>query len=239
MKAFSSKHVLNTVAEMKKRGIKFYFGQEVSEIKRAENSFTVITSKDTQIQADYVVDASGRIANIDRLKLENTDVKTDKHGVIVNDHLQTAADNIYALGDVISKKEPKLVPTAKFEAEYLTHAFINNDNTPIKYPIIGSSAFTFPQIAQVGVNVDEARDNVDYTVKDIDKLSHSDMEYAGRNDQSAKLSLVFNKKGELVGAAESSQTAVNDINGYIPLIGLHVNYQLIFPAVSFKTEATI
>lgn len=58
--------------------------------------------------------------------------------------------------------------------------------------------------------------------------------------------MVFDTNNQLVGAAESSQNAIDDINGYIPLIGLHVtrkqlndNYQLIFPAVNFKTEMSI
>lgn len=245
--AFSEKHVLNTVEDMKKRGIDFYFKQGVEKIKKVNNQFKVTTSTGTTLDADYVVDASGRIANIDQLHLENTDVKlSKKHSIIVDDHLETDAKGVYAAGDVIEKKEPALVPTAHFEAMYLADQIMNNKHDAIHYPIIGASAFTFPQIAQVGVSVDEARKNDQYRVVDLDHLFNSDMEYAGKNDQSAKLSLVFNKDDQLVGAAESSQNAIDDINGYIPLIGLHItrkqlndNYQLIFPAVNFKTEMTI
>ncbi|MDH5100761.1 NAD(P)/FAD-dependent oxidoreductase [Lactobacillus kefiranofaciens] len=247
MMAFSEKHVLNTVTEMKKRGIDFYFKQGVEKIEELDNQYEVTTSTGNKIKADYVVDASGRIANIDQLHLENTDVKlSKKHSIIVDDHLETNAKGVYAAGDVIEKKEPALVPTAHFEAMYLADQILNNKHDAIHYPIIGASVFTFPQIAQVGVNVDEARKDDQYRVVDLDSLFNSDMEYAGKNDQSAKLSLVFNENDQLVGAAESSQNAIDDINGYIPLIGLHItrkqlndNYQLIFPAVNFKTEMTI
>lgn len=247
MMAFSEKHVLNTVEDMKKRGIDFYFKQGVEKIEKVNDQFKVTTSTGTTLDADYVVDASGRIANVDELHLENTDVKlSKKHSIVVDDHLETDAKGVYAAGDVIEKKEPALVPTAHFEAMYLADQIMNNKHDAIHYPIIGASAFTFPQIAQVGVSVDEARKNDQYRVVDLDHLFNSDMEYAGKNDQSAKLSLVFNDNDQLVGAAESSQNAIDDINGYIPLIGLHItrkqlndNYQLIFPAVNFKTEMTI
>ena len=247
MMAFSEKHVLNTVEDMKKRGIDFYFKQGVEKIEKVNNQFKVTTSTGTTLDADYVVDTSGRIANVDKLHLENTDIKlSKKHSVVVDDHLETNAKGVYAAGDVIEKKEPALVPTAHFEAMYLADQILNNKHAPIHYPIIGASAFTFPQIAQVGVNIDEARNDNQYHVVDLDHLFNSDMEYAGKNDQSAKLSLVFNKNDQLVGVAESSQNAIDDINGYIPLIGLHItrkqlndNYQLIFPAVNFKTEMTI
>lgn len=244
MMAFSEKHVMNTVEDMKKRGIDFYFNQGVSEIKKNDDQYEVITSAGTKLTADYVVDASGRIANVDKLGLENTDVQLSKRGsIIVDDYLETNAKGVYAAGDVIEKKQPALVPTAHFEATYLGDQLVNDKHDPIHYPIIGASAFTFPQVAQVGVSVDEARDNDEYTVVDMDHMFNTDMEYAGKNDQSAKLSLVYNKQNQLVGAAESSQNAIDDLNGIIPLIGLKItkeqlnnSYQLIFPAVNFKTE---
>lgn len=247
MMAFSEKHVQNTVDDMRERGISFYFDQGVEKITKLSNDYEILTSDGNVIKSDYVVDASGRIANVDELHLENTDIKlSQRHSIIVDDHLETTAKGVYAAGDVIDKKEPALVPTAHFEAMYLADQIMNKKHNPIHYPIIGSSAFTFPQIAQVGINIDEARKDSQYHVVDMDQLYSSDMEYAGKNDKSAKLSLVFDTNNQLVGAAESSQNAIDDINGYIPLIGLHVtrkqlndNYQLIFPAVNFKTEMSI
>lgn len=241
--AFSRKHVLTTLEVMKKRGINFHFNQGVTSVNKRGAKFIVETSTGMQIAVDYVVDASGRVANLDQLGLENTDVQYSSKGIVVNSHLQTHVKNIFALGDVLDKTQPHLVPTAQFEAEYLVNQFLTGESQPITYPIIGMSVFTFPQVAQVGVSVDMARQNHDYSVVDIDNLWKTDMEYRGVNDQHASLSLVYNQKDELVGAAESSQSAVNDINGFIPLIGLKVtkeqmkeNYQLIFPAIAYKTR---
>lgn len=57
------------------------------------------------IKADVVLLSIGRNANTSALKLENTDVKTNKYGAIeTDDHLKTSASNIWAAGDVRGKK---------------------------------------------------------------------------------------------------------------------------------------
>ena len=83
----------------------------------------------------------------------------------VNDHLQTNIDNIYASGDVIDKEQPKLTPTAIFESNYLTQLFTGKTTDAINYPPIPTIVFTSPQIAQVGMSVEEAQQNPDYTIK--------------------------------------------------------------------------
>lgn len=57
------------------------------------------------IKADVVLLSIGRNANTSALKLENTDVMTNKYGAIeTDDHLKTSASNIWAAGDVRGKK---------------------------------------------------------------------------------------------------------------------------------------
>jgi dihydrolipoamide dehydrogenase len=54
-----------------------------------------------QTQADKVLVCVGRLANIEGIGLENTDIKLDKGVIRVNDNLQTAEAHIYAIGDCI------------------------------------------------------------------------------------------------------------------------------------------
>ena len=53
--------------------------------------------------ADTVLLVTGRHPNIDGLGLENTRIGHDRHGIEVNDHLQTAEPNIYAVGDSVGQ----------------------------------------------------------------------------------------------------------------------------------------
>lgn len=241
--AFSSNHVNAVVEEMESQGITFHFNQAVSKVEKIEEKYFVSTKQGLKIESDYVVDASGRVPNIDKLNLDVIGVKTDKGGIIVDKHLETNIKGIFAAGDVVSKNptiSPKLTSTAQFEGEYLSKYLLGKISDEILYPVIGSAVFTFPQVSQAGVLVDEARKSEEYKVIDY-KLADYDFFYSGTNDYNAQLSLVFDKNNVLVGASEVSQTASDGINSFIHIIGLKLEekeikekYLPVFPSIGYK-----
>ena len=187
-----------------------------------------------------MVNASGRVPNLGSLNLSAAGVEATEDGIKTNDFLQSSSENIYALGDVLSKKVPGLTPTAQFEGDYLSALFTEKETKPIQYPVIGTVAFTFPQVAQAGINIDEARNNEKYVIKDID-ITAGDFFYQGTADN-ARLTIVYDKKtGRLKGASEISQTAVDDINNLIPVMSLDVQPDdwkkkmlMAFPGLAYK-----
>ncbi|HFO9584578.1 TPA: NAD(P)/FAD-dependent oxidoreductase [Listeria monocytogenes] len=241
--AFDEKHVSIVVKEMEEQGIVFHFNQAINKVEKNSGKY-ILTSKSGEIfETDFVVDASGRIPNIDKLNLELIGVEIDRGGIVVDENLQTNVEGIYAAGDVVSKNPliaPKLTSIGQYEGEYLSKYFSGKTNKGIKYPVLGSAAFTFPQISQVGVNVEEARINSNYTVIDYD-LAAYDFFYSGTNDSNAELTLVFDEKNQLVGASEVSQTASDDINSFVDIIGLNLDLAVwkekflpVFPSIGYK-----
>lgn len=207
------------VKAMQERGIKFVFNANTREVKPSSNGLNVVTDQGT-IPADYVLNATGRHPNIEKLGLENTDIQYDRHGITVDHHLMTAVDGVYAIGDVVSRRQPKLTPVAEFEGQYLFDYLTGKTSQGIDYPTIGQAAFTFPELARVGVNADAVADDPQYQVKTV-PLKYGSL-YAGQNDQVSTLTLVF-KDHHLVGASEVGDYAADDINNFVPLIGLEVD----------------
>lgn len=207
------------VTAMQQRGIKFIFNANTQAVKQGLNGLEVVTDHGN-VLTDYVLDATGRHPNIEKLGLENTNIKYDRHGIIVNNHLMTTDGGVYAVGDVVSRRQPKLTPVAEFEGQYLFDYLTGKTNQEINYPTIGQAAFTFPEVARVGVNADEVADNPQYQVKTI-PLKYGSL-YAGQNDQVSTLTLVF-RKGRLVGASEVGDYAADDINNFVPVIGLGID----------------
>lgn len=246
LRAFDKHHVDMVVNEMKDSlGVEFQYQTEVQTISHEDTQFQVTTKDGRRLKFDKVINASGRVPNVDTLYLENTDVKVDKKGIVVNEHLQTAAANIYAMGDVIKKEVPGLTSTAQFEGEYLSSYLRGHQSDGIHYPVIGTVAFTFPQIAEAGVNMDQAREDPDLTVKDLE-IAQGDYFYTGTADDKAHLSLAYDQQNKIVGASEVSQTAVDDINALIPVIALDVDpavWQekmiLIFPSLAYKLRSLV
>lgn len=207
------------VNAMKQRGIKFSFNTDTQKVTQGKDGL-LVTTNHGEVQADYVLDATGRHPNIEKLALENTDIEYDRHGINVDGHLMTTVDGVYAIGDVINRKQPKLTPVAEFEGQYLFDYLIGKTDQDIVYPTIGQAAFTFPEVARAGVNPDDVAGDSQYQVKTV-ALKYGSL-YAGQNDHISTLTLVF-KDQQLVGASEIGDYAADDINNFLPIIGLKIN----------------
>lgn len=207
------------VNAMKQRGIKFSFNTDTQKVRQGKDGL-LVTTDHGEIQTDYVLDATGRHPNIEKLALENTDIEYDRHGINVDGHLMTTVDGVYAVGDVVNRKQPKLTPVAEFEGQYLFDYLTGKTDQDIVYPTIGQAAFTFPEVAHAGVNPDDVAGDSQYQVKTV-SLKYGSL-YAGQNDQISTLTLVFKDK-QLVGASEIGDYAADDINNFLPIIGLKIN----------------
>ncbi len=112
--------------------------------------------------------ASCRKANVENLGLENAGIEYSDRGIKVDSHLRTKAKNIYASGDVIDTKIPKLTPTAEFDSNYIALDILLPIHSAIKYPPVPNLVFTLPRIAQTGVTIKEAKKKLG--VRDLGKM---------------------------------------------------------------------
>lgn len=137
----------------------FYLDADVKieSMKRLDDSDKVeiqFINHDGELETfivDYVLAATGRRPNVDKLALENTEIELDERGVPTADHytLQTSVENIFIAGDA-SNQIPLLHEAAD-------QGKIAGDNAG-RYPDIRaglrrspiSAVFTDPQIAMVG-----------------------------------------------------------------------------------------
>lgn len=216
LNGFDKLYAETVVADMRAKGITFAFNQAVSEVKALDDGQYVIeTSQGTRFQADYVMDTTGRTANIDQLGLDSIGVAYDRQGVLVNDHLQTTVPNIYASGDVISKSIARLTPTATFESHYIAKVLLG-EKAPIRYPVVPTIAFTLPRVAQVGVTSQEATMRDDLQVIEIPYGQM--MRFQTLNDSQAALKIVVNTEKKLLGAAMIGDFAPEIVNALVPVI---------------------
>lgn len=223
LRNFYHQYTVQLVDEMAKRNIHIRLFTEINTLEKTpDGSEMVITTKDgSLIKTDYVLDASGRLPNVDKLNLDKVGINYSHHGIDVNDHLETSIFGVHAIGDVTSQKLPKLTTVAESEADYLFNLLEKNEDVAYYEPTIGTAAFTFPEIAQVGLNPDKAKEYPNKYKIEEHNLQDSSL-YAGLNEKPAKLTLVFDENDKLVGAAEISATAADDINNFVPIIGLGI-----------------
>ena len=202
LNAYPQNYVAKVIEKMEAMGAKFIFNATIEElVKNADGSLTLKGKDGLEVTSDYVLCAAGRRANVDNLNLEAAGVEYSANGVKVNDHLQTTCKNIYASGDVVDKKIPKLTPTAEFESNYLAMELGLPKAPAIKYPKVPNVVFTIPRIGQVGVSVAEAQANPKkYRIAEVP--FGAAMSWTNKNDVDASLTFIYTKPtNRLVGFA--------------------------------------
>jgi dihydrolipoamide dehydrogenase len=115
----------------------------------------IATGNKFQIEADYVLVATGRRPYSDGLGLENVGISKDKVGrVDISDHFETSAKGVYAVGDLVRgamlahKAEEEAVVCVEMMAGQ--HPHINYDNIP-------GVVYTWPELACVGWTEEEVQ----------------------------------------------------------------------------------
>ena len=200
LKAYPREYVDEVVDLMEKKGACFKYCEDVCAIEKTATGLVVKTKSGFEVEADYILEATGRPVNYENLGLEALGIEAGPRGIKVDDHLRTSVKNIFATGDAIDKRIPILTPTALFESQYIADLLLGKTDKPICYPAVPNLVFTFPRIAQVGVSLDEARKDSRYRVVDVPYGQF--FLFNTHNEANAKLAFIFDKESNLlVGAA--------------------------------------
>lgn len=211
LRGFEKKYVEQILQQMRNLGIELHFKEAVQSVEQQDSRLLVKTASGLAVTTDYVVAGTGRIPNVEELNLDKVGVKFDKTGILVDDHLQTNVEHIYASGDVIAKRIPKLTPTATFESNYLAALLAGQTTAPIKYPAVASVVFTLPRIAQVGVTSEQAAAHPDdYQI--VTLPYGTVLRFQTKNEPAAEATLVFDQDHYLVGASVYGDEAPELIN---------------------------
>ena len=115
----------------------------------------ISTGTKSQIECDYVLVATGRRPNTDKLGLENIGLPTDKAGRIpVDPHYQTSLPGVYAVGDVITG--PMLAHKAEEEGIAAVELMAGQAGH-VNYEAIPNVIYTWPELASVGATEEELK----------------------------------------------------------------------------------
>lgn len=138
-----------------KQGITFYFQ---SGVKRIEGNQVIFErkGKDQTIEAEKVLVATGRKANIDSLHLENTGVETNRHGIVVDDNMRTNVEHIFAIGDCNARQ--MLAHAAMFQGFRAVNTILGKSDN-IHLDIMPAAVFTQPEAASVGPTEEQLKEN--------------------------------------------------------------------------------
>lgn len=150
-------------ATFRQQGITLLLGHQMQQFgSDAEGDYLLSKGADgreQQIRFDKVLVALGRKANVEGFGLEGLNMPLTPQGsILVNDALQTVYPSIFACGDVAGPYQ--FTHMASFQAWYATlNALAGGLKTfRASYRVVPRATFTDPEVARVGINEQEARE---------------------------------------------------------------------------------
>ncbi|WP_100614807.1 dihydrolipoyl dehydrogenase [Confluentibacter citreus] len=152
---------------LKKQKFNINISHKVKSVERKGNEVIVKADdkkgNEIEFKGDYCLVSVGRRPYTDGLNAAAAGVKvTDRGQIEVNDHLQTSAKNIYAIGDVV--KGAMLAHKAEEEGVFVAET-IAGQKPHIDYNLIPGVVYTWPEVASVGKTEEQLQEaKVEYKV---------------------------------------------------------------------------
>ena len=143
-----------------KRGIEINTQAQVTGITIDDSSVYKVSytrkGKEETVEADRVLMAVGRKANVDSLNLADAGIEFTPRGIVVDDRtMQTNVPHIYAIGDINGKM--MLAHAATFQGIVALDHIMGIENN-IDLSVMPAAVFTTPEAASVGMTEDECKE---------------------------------------------------------------------------------
>jgi dihydrolipoamide dehydrogenase len=141
---------------LKKQGMQIFTRTFVENVSDAGDKVT-FTYGGEQGEADWLVIAAGRGADVEGLGLDDAGVKLDDRGLIaVDGALRTSARGIWAIGDLVPG--PALAHKASDEGIIAAEDMVGQRTHPLAYVDIPRATFCTPNVASFGLTEEQAKD---------------------------------------------------------------------------------
>ena len=214
-------------AQFQREGIDLILGSEPRRVERNAAGKVVYFERDgipENITVDAILIGAGRAPNVEGLNLEAVGVSYDRHGVTVDDYLQTTNPKIYAAGDICL--DQKFTHAADSAARIVIQNTLFAPFATFRAKLSGLTmpwvTFTDPEVAHVGLYEHEARsrgvayetivvpfDRVDRAITDGETSGFLKVIHRQGSDKILGATLVSRHAGETIG--ELTSAIVNNI----------------------------
>ncbi|MFH5803125.1 dihydrolipoyl dehydrogenase family protein [Alienimonas sp. DA493] len=145
-------------------GARFECRAKLTGIERAADGSFVATAeredgKALRIPCDMVVHGAGRVPAVADLDCDAAGIDWDERGIAVDDRLLSRSHpRAFAAGDCAGLGHPMLTPVAEAHGEAVLRALLTGEPTAPDVEALPSAVFTEPEMAAVGLTVEQAED---------------------------------------------------------------------------------
>ncbi|MCH9756434.1 MAG: FAD-dependent oxidoreductase [Gammaproteobacteria bacterium] len=190
-----------------KKGIDIYEGIQIKSLQAAlKGEFGVQIEQEgklIEIKGTHLLVSTGRRANVVHLGLDNAGVVFSEKGIEVDARLRSSNQKIYAMGDVVGPYQ--FTHIANYHAGIVLRNILFRLPAKVNYQAVPWVTYTYPQIAHVGLLLEEALKKPDIV---ITEASFSDNDRAVTSGEtSGKIKVITDKKGCILGVTITGKEA--------------------------------
>ncbi len=166
LKNFDDDITSELIKSLKENHINFHLGSKIFKINDSGSGETSIQTEDGIYKGfSHILVATGRIPNIDSLNLDKAGIMY-KNGIIVDNHLKTTNDIVYAAGDCVD--QPIKLETLAGKQGVTAVNNILGGSESIDLHEVPWAVFCEPNVASIGYTEKELRDkNIKYSTRII------------------------------------------------------------------------
>lgn len=185
---------------LREEGVEILTKTKAIKFKKDKTKKVVFCESDGktfEIEADEILCAVGRQANVENLGLEKANVKFNQKQIFTDNYLRTTNKKIFAAGDVTGHFQ--FTHTADYEAQHvIQNAFLFYPLTKkVDFSVIPWATFTEPEVARVGLTESEAKAKFGDKVK-VFKTEFTDNDRAQAESETNGFAKIITHKGKRI-----------------------------------------
>ncbi|MGF1589172.1 MAG: mercuric reductase [Pleurocapsa sp.] len=214
-----------------REGIELVLDSQIQRVEKTLEGKTLYytrNGKAESVTVDEILIGAGRAPNVEGLNLEAVGVEYDRHGVKVNDYLQTTNPKIYAAGDICLKW--KFTHAADAAARIVIKNTLFSPfglgRSKLSSLVMPWVTYTDPEIAHVGMYEDEAQAqgievntikilmrNVDRAIADGETAGFVKIHHQKGSDRILGATIVAPHAGEMISEVTTAMVNKIGLNG--------------------------
>jgi pyruvate/2-oxoglutarate dehydrogenase complex dihydrolipoamide dehydrogenase (E3) component len=138
-------------------GISLRMGTRATRVEKSDDGIRVILGDGTTVDAERVLVATGRRADLQAVGLHTVGVTQDARTVPVDERCRVT-DEVWAIGDITGKGA--FTHVSMYQAGIVIRDILGEDGPPASYAALPRVTFTDPEVGSVGLTEAQAREQL-------------------------------------------------------------------------------
>jgi pyruvate/2-oxoglutarate dehydrogenase complex dihydrolipoamide dehydrogenase (E3) component len=206
-----------------REGVTLRSGVKIARVRRALARVQVDIAGEAgeeTIEGTHILVAAGRQPKLDALNLDAAGIDYQPNGITVDRSLRTSNKHVYAIGEVTGA--PQLTHLANHHAGLVIRNALFRTRVNMHRYAVPSVTYTDPELAQVGLNEDEARAHA-HVIRVLRSAYRENDRAQATGATNGHIKIITDRRGDILGVTIVGAGAAENIAAWTLAINQKLN----------------